>query len=101
MDLYALLKLVSKKRASDLFITVGMPPCIKLNGRIMPVSEDRVEEQQAREMVIGVMSPAQQEEFAQTKEETAEADRLAPGALARPVSNRECLYHRPVLSYLN
>ncbi len=68
MDLDALLKLVSKKRASDLFITVGMPPCIKLNGRIMPVSEDRVEEQQAREMVIGVMSPAQQEEFAQTKE---------------------------------
>jgi len=68
VDLDALLKLVSKKRASDLFITVGMPPCIKLNGRIMPVSEDRVGEQQAREMVIGVMSPAQQEEFAQTKE---------------------------------
>jgi len=68
VDLDALLRLVSKKRASDLFITVGMPPCMKLNGRIMPISEDRVEEQQAREMVIGVMSPAQQEEFAQTKE---------------------------------
>ena len=68
MNLDALLKLVSKKKASDLFITVGMPPCIKVNGRIMPVSGDRVDEQQARDMVTGVMSPAQQEEFAQTKE---------------------------------
>ena len=68
MDFDSLLKLISQKKASDLFITVGMPPCIKVNGRIMPVSKKRVSEEQAREMVIGIMSPAQREEFSQTKE---------------------------------
>ena len=68
MDFNGLLELVSQKKASDLFITVGMPPCIKVNGRIMPVSKSRVSEEQARELVTGTMTPAQREEFGQTNE---------------------------------
>jgi twitching motility protein PilU len=68
MDFDALLKLISDKKASDLFITVGMPPSVKVNGRIMPVSKKPISEEQAREMVVGIMSPAQREEFSQTKE---------------------------------
>ena len=68
MDFDALLKLISDKKASDLFITVGMPPSVKVNGRIMPVSKKPISEEQAREMVVGIMSPAQREEFSQTKQ---------------------------------
>ncbi len=68
MEFEALLKLVSEKKASDLFVTVGMPPCIKVNGRITPVSKERISEEQARALVAGIMSPAQREEFAQTNE---------------------------------
>ena len=68
MEFETLLQLVSDKKASDLFITVGMPPCIKVNGRISPVSKERISEEQARSLVAGIMSPAQREEFAQTNE---------------------------------
>lgn len=64
----ALLSLVVQKKASDLFITVGMPPCIKVHGRIMPVSKNRLMEEDVRQMVSAVMSPAQREEFARTNE---------------------------------
>ncbi len=68
MEFEALLKLMSEKKASDLFITVGMPPCIKVNGRISPVAKEKISEQQARALVTGIMSPAQREEFTQTNE---------------------------------
>ncbi|MCP3668785.1 MAG: PilT/PilU family type 4a pilus ATPase [Gammaproteobacteria bacterium] len=68
MDFNSLLQLMSEKRASDLFITAGMPPCIKVNGRIMPVSKTKLTDIQTRELVVGLMSPAQREEFTHTNE---------------------------------
>jgi len=68
VDFNALLNLMAQKKASDLFITAGMPPCIKVNGRIMPVAKSKFNDEQARELVIGLMSPAQREEFTQTNE---------------------------------
>jgi len=68
MDFSALLNLMVQKRASDLFVTVGMPPSIKVNGRITPVAKTIVAPDQARELVVGLMSPAQKEEFLQTNE---------------------------------
>jgi len=63
VEFEALLKLMSEKKASDLFITVGMPPCIKVNGRIAPVSREKIGEGQARALVTGIMSPAQRRDF--------------------------------------
>jgi twitching motility protein PilU len=68
MDFNALLNLMVKKKASDLFVTAGVPPSIKVNGRIMPVAKTPVTEEQSRELVVGLMSPAQREEFTQTNE---------------------------------
>lgn len=68
MDFEALLTLMSQKKASDLFITVGMPPCIKVNGRIIPASKEKITVQSASELVTGIMSPAQRGEFSQTNE---------------------------------
>ncbi|AKH20599.1 PilT/PilU family type 4a pilus ATPase [Sedimenticola thiotaurini] len=68
MDFNAILNLMAQKKASDLFITAGMPPCIKVNGRIMPVAKTKFNDVQARELVMSIMSPAQREEFTQTNE---------------------------------
>ncbi len=68
MDFTSLLKLMQHKGASDLFITAGMPPSIKVNGRIKPVSQTSLTPEQANEVVLGVMSPDQREEFDQRHE---------------------------------
>ncbi len=68
LDFTALLKLMVSKKASDLFITAGMPASIKINGRITPVSQATLTPGQAKEVVYSIMSPQQVEEFDRTKE---------------------------------
>jgi twitching motility protein PilU len=68
LDFTALLKLMVSKKASDLFITAGMPASIKVNGRIAAVSQATLTPEQARDVVLGIMTPAQREEFEQTHE---------------------------------
>ncbi|WP_455235314.1 PilT/PilU family type 4a pilus ATPase [Thiogranum longum] len=63
MDFTSLLKLLVHKQGSDLFITAGMPPSMKVNGRIKPVSESTLTPEQAREVVLSVMTTAQRKEF--------------------------------------
>ncbi len=67
-DFSSYLKLVAHKKASDLFITAGLPPSIKVNGRISPVTQTPLTPQQSRDMVLNVMTPAQREEFEKTHE---------------------------------
>lgn len=68
MDFNGILKLMGEKKASDLFVTVGMPPSIKVHGRISPISKAKLSEEQTRELVFGLMTPAQREEFTNTNE---------------------------------
>jgi twitching motility protein PilU len=63
MDFSSLLKLMVHKGGSDLFITAGMPPSMKVNGRIKPVSESTLTPEQAREVVLSVMTTEQRQEF--------------------------------------
>jgi twitching motility protein PilU len=58
-----LLKLVVEKGASDLFITAGRPPTMKINGKLFQVSKSTLSPEQSREIVLGVMNKEQQEEF--------------------------------------
>lgn len=62
------LRLMAHKKASDLFITVGLPPSMKVNGRIAPLTQERLTVQAARTLVTDVMTPAQRKEFEQTHE---------------------------------
>lgn len=63
MDFTALLKMMVHKGGSDLFITAGMPPSMKVNGRLKPVSQSTLTPEQAREIVLGVMNSDQRREF--------------------------------------
>ncbi|MEW8195005.1 MAG: PilT/PilU family type 4a pilus ATPase [Candidatus Thiodiazotropha sp.] len=68
MDLNALLSVVVKNKASDLFITAGREPSIKVDGKIHPINKTPLTPMQTKEMVYSIMTDAQQKEFDETKE---------------------------------
>jgi glycosidase len=68
MDFDRLLSLVVEKGASDLFITAGVPPSIKLNGKMVPVTATPLAPEKARELVLAVMNEKQRNEFLERKE---------------------------------
>ncbi len=68
MEFDKLLRLVVEKGASDLFITAGMPPCIKTNGQMVPVTKGALSPEQSREIVLSVMNEDLQQEFLKTHE---------------------------------
>lgn len=68
MDFDALLQLVVHKKASDLFITAGWAPTIKVNGALQQVSKTRLSSTQTSEIVRSIMTDAQKKEFADSKE---------------------------------
>ena len=51
MDFEGLLKLMVTKKASDLFITAGVPPSIKIHGKVMPVTQRALNPEKAREVL--------------------------------------------------
>ncbi len=68
MDIDKLLKFMVEKGASDAFLTVGAAPSLKINGKVMPVSEQVLTGKQARKIVTGVMNDDQKAEFEKTHE---------------------------------
>ncbi|MEO7760717.1 MAG: PilT/PilU family type 4a pilus ATPase [Casimicrobiaceae bacterium] len=63
-----LLTLVVKQNASDLFITSGFPPAIKVDGRITPVSKTTLTPTHTIELARSIMNDKQAAEFENTKE---------------------------------
>ena len=68
MEFEKLLRLMVEKGGSDLFITAGVPPSMKVNGKIMPVTKNPMSPEQTRETVHSVMNEQQRREFAENHE---------------------------------
>ena len=68
MEFEKLLRLMVEKGGSDLFITAGVPPSMKVNGKIMPVTKTPMSPEQTRETVHSVMNEQQRRDFAQNHE---------------------------------
>lgn len=68
MDFTALLALMVEKKASDLFITAGKPPCMKIDGKVVEVSKQALTNDQAMRVVLSIMDQRQKDEFENTKE---------------------------------
>ncbi|TDJ18356.1 MAG: PilT/PilU family type 4a pilus ATPase [Gammaproteobacteria bacterium] len=63
-----LLKLMIEKEGSDLFITVGFPPAIKVHGKITPVSKTQLTADNTKALAYAVMNDKQLKEYEATKE---------------------------------
>ena len=68
MDFKALLALMVEKKASDLFITAGKPPCMRIDGKVIEVSKGILTGQQSMQIVLSIMEQRQKDEFEHTKE---------------------------------
>ena len=63
-----LLRLMMQKNGSDLFITAGFPPAIKIDGKIVPQSNQILSAQHTTELARAIMNDRQAAEFESTKE---------------------------------
>jgi twitching motility protein PilU len=63
-----LLKLLLSKKGSDLFLTADFPPAFKVDGRVLPVSNQPLTQQHTAELVRSIMNDRQASEFESTKE---------------------------------
>jgi twitching motility protein PilU len=68
MDFKALLALMVEKKASDLFITAGKPPSMKVDGKVTEVSRSKLTAEQSLNVLYSIMDQRQKDEFDNTKE---------------------------------
>ncbi|WP_420599415.1 PilT/PilU family type 4a pilus ATPase [Neptuniibacter sp.] len=68
MDFTQLLKVMSEKDASDLFVTAGARPTIKADGTLKPLTKDPLKPSQSRALVYSTMNDKQLAEFEGTSE---------------------------------
>jgi twitching motility protein PilU len=65
---FDLLRLMVAKNASDLFITTGFPPAMKIDGKVTPMTNQALSAQQAREIARSIMNDKQAAEYDATNE---------------------------------
>ena len=78
--MHDLLRAMVAKKASDLFITAGFPPAIKLDGKMTPVANQPLTPQHTIELTRSMMNDKQAQEFEATKECNFA---LSPGGIGR------------------
>ena len=66
--MHDLLRLMSQKNGSDLFITAGFPPAIKIDGKVTPVSNQTLSPPHTAELARSIMNDRQAAEFEATRE---------------------------------
>ena len=66
--MHELLRLMAQKNGSDLFITANFPPAIKIDGKVVPVSNQPLLPQHSAELARSIMNDRQASEFEATKE---------------------------------
>ena len=66
--IHDLLKLVITRKGSDLFITSGFPPAVKIDGEVTKVLQQNLSSAQTLELVRSVMNDRQVAEFENTRE---------------------------------
>ena len=68
MEFTQLLKVMIERGASDLFISAGARPSIKVDGTLKPLTKDPLKPSQARSLVFSTMTDKQTAEFESTHE---------------------------------
>jgi twitching motility protein PilU len=66
--MYQLLTMMMQKKGSDLFITAGFPPAMKVDGKMTPITQQALSAQHTQELARAVMNDKQAAEFEASKE---------------------------------
>lgn len=62
------LQQLNNEKGSDLFVTAHAPPCIKVHGKIKPITTEALLPEEVNEIVRGIMTDRQEREFEETAE---------------------------------
>ncbi len=68
INIINLLRLAKEKNASDLVITAGVPPMLKIDGEFVPTEHDKLTPQDTRRMLYALMDEKQQRRFEEERE---------------------------------
>jgi twitching motility protein PilT len=68
MELKSLFDLVAKEDASDLLISAGAPPILRVDGKLMRTRHDDLTPEQAKKLVYSALTADQKERFETNKE---------------------------------
>ncbi|MCG6962202.1 MAG: PilT/PilU family type 4a pilus ATPase [Acidobacteria bacterium] len=63
MELNELLMFMTKKGASDLHLKPTRPPLLRIQGRLVPLKAEPLKPDTVREMLLGILTPAQLQRF--------------------------------------
>ncbi len=66
--MYQLLSMMLQKKGSDLFITAGFPPAMKIDSKMTPATQQALSPQHTAELARSIMNDKQAAEFEATKE---------------------------------
>ncbi|GGY17310.1 PilT/PilU family type 4a pilus ATPase [Massilia dura] len=78
--MFDLLRLMVSKKGSDLFITAGFPPAMKIDGKLTPVSSQPLTAAHTADLARSIMNDKQAATFEQSKEANFA---ISPGDLGR------------------
>lgn len=78
--MFDLLRLMTSKGGSDLFITAGFPPAMKIDGKMTPVSSQALTPQHTADLARAIMNDKQAAGFELTREANFA---ISPGDLGR------------------
>ena len=62
-NLHQLLKIMVDKGASDLHVTVGSPPQLRIDGTLVPLKTKKMSPQETRQLCYSVLTDAQKQKF--------------------------------------
>ncbi len=68
MDMLPYFQKMIENDASDMFLTVGMPPCIRVHGDILALSDNNMSDSDIDKAISNLMTQAQREEYKQSNE---------------------------------
>lgn len=68
MDLVKLLQKMVDAKASDMFVTAGMPVAAKINGELLPIDETPLTPEDSLQIVLAAMNEKQKNEYLTHKE---------------------------------
>jgi twitching motility protein PilU len=68
MAMERLFQLMKEKSASDMFFAVGSPVHIKINGNMVPINQQKLEEENVISLLSEICTPAQMKELDETHE---------------------------------
>ncbi len=68
MKIDGLLRVLIEQRGSDLFLSTGIEPCLKVNGRLSTLGSVKLDDDMVLEFIREIMTPGQFERYCQSHE---------------------------------